>query len=672
MSLPEVDAALFLFLNRTLQNSLSDVVMPAVSQYPLLAMAPFLLWACIARKTELPGVIIAAILGIALSDSIGHLLKDLIARPRPCAVMEDINLLVGCGRSFSMPSNHSANAFALASVFLIRGRDAAAYALLSVASLIAFSRVAVGVHYPSDVLVGGLLGVLSGAAAVAASRVSLRLAADRNYARGLILILAAISIFRIYFILTGPLDLSPDEAHYWEWSRRPDLSYYSKGPLIAYLILLGTKVFGTTVVGVRFFAVLFSGLGGLLLYRLGRTMYDERTGFVAALLLQVVPLFSAFGILFTIDAPFIFFWILSLFLFQRTLEQSLFGRTTLMHWIVLGFSIGCGMLAKYTMVFFGVCGLLLMLARKEWRPLFRTAGPYTAGLACLLVFTPVIFWNWANDWLTLRHTAGQAHLAAGFRISLADPAEFVGSQFGVVTPVLFVMVIAAVWKGRATRQGALLFWFSAPILVFFLVKSLQAKVQANWALPAYLAGIVAFSASYGHDLLDGKGRRKAAALAAVLLALAVTIVAHYPAVLKLKEKQDPTARLLGWKALGSEASRVVDEMQPSGPVFVFSDSYQVASELAFYMKDNPVTYCANLGRRMNQYDLWPGFENRIGHNALFVRTKDKDLPAEIGAAFAQCNRRLFAARPRKDREVKFTLFQCYDFRGLPQRPFEHY
>ncbi len=105
-------------------------------------------------------------------------------------------------------------------------------------------------------------------------------------------------------------------------------------------------------------------------------------------------------------------------------------------------------------------------------------------------------------------------------------------------------------------------------------------------------------------------------------------------------------------------------MKEKGPVFIFSDKYQVASELAFYVKGQPVTYCVNLGRRMNQYDLWPGLENLIGQNAIFVRTGIKPLPQQLRAAFGRCEEKEFELQTEQNKIMKSTVFKCYDFRGV--------
>jgi undecaprenyl-diphosphatase len=155
-----------------------------------------------------------------------------------------------------MPSNHASNAFAFAMTlwFMLRSRLSPLF--LAAAALIGLSRISVGVHYPSDVLVGAVLGTGVAYASVRLYRWAEKIYENRSCKEALFLVLILMSFFRIWLIITGPFDLTPDEAHYWEWSRRPDWSYYSKGPMIAWLIRVGTLLFGNTVLGIRVVAVL--------------------------------------------------------------------------------------------------------------------------------------------------------------------------------------------------------------------------------------------------------------------------------------------------------------------------------------------------------------------------------------------------------------------------------
>ncbi|MDA8432401.1 MAG: glycosyltransferase family 39 protein, partial [Nitrospiraceae bacterium] len=507
MGLPDLDAAAFLFINTHLRNGLFDGLMPFLSDNSKLLFLPLLIWLFAKEGKRAWSFVAVAGLAFALADSGGNLLKQLIARPRPCGVLDGIHLLADCGKSFSMPSNHSVNAFAVAFTFWLLRRDVVTGFYLLVAAAIGFSRVYIGVHYPGDVIAGGLFGVAMAYATVAMSRRASGWRREGQYGKLLLLGVALLSALRVYYILTGPFDLSADEAHYWEWSRRLDWSYYSKGPLIAYLIHAGTALFGNTPLGVRIFAVFLSALSSLAIYRLGRRLYDGRAGFYSALLVQVVPLFAVYGVLMTIDSPFMFFWILSLLLFWNAVADEGPGgpgKSGVLDWALLGAAIGLGLLSKYTMAFFYLCGLLYFLFHKDGRKFLFEKGPYVAIAVSLLVFSPVFIWNARHGWVTLKHTAGQAHLSDGLVVSQKYFFDFLGSQLGVVTPVLFVLMFYALWKLRKDGRGAFLFWFSAPVIAFFALKSIQGKVQGNWALPAYATGFIAFSAYFAGGAVSAK------------------------------------------------------------------------------------------------------------------------------------------------------------------------
>jgi undecaprenyl-diphosphatase len=168
-----MDIQLFHLINCGMANPLFDVLMPALTQQGYLLVFPVVLYTLYAGSrsrtpagstyivTALSAVLIAA-LAVLLSDALGSQLKVLIARPRPCQALETVRLLVRCPSSFSLPSSHAVTSFAYATPLFVLTRPflRLAWRLMPVvlATAVAFSRPYLGVHYPSDILAGALLG----------------------------------------------------------------------------------------------------------------------------------------------------------------------------------------------------------------------------------------------------------------------------------------------------------------------------------------------------------------------------------------------------------------------------------------------------------------------------------------------------------------------------------
>src|SRR5580700_12252986 len=157
----------------------------------------------------------------------------------------------------------------------------------------------------------------------------------------LAVVLLVVTLYRLWY--STQLELVGDEGYYWLWSRRLDLAYLDKGPVIAWFIAAGTALFGQTPFGIRFFAVILSTATGIGLFLLARRLFSDRVGFWTLLLAGLSPMFAVGSILMTIDTPLICFWTFAALAFCLAKDSN-----HLLPWIVTGLLVGLSTLSKYT------------------------------------------------------------------------------------------------------------------------------------------------------------------------------------------------------------------------------------------------------------------------------------------------------------------------------------
>jgi len=456
-----------------------------------------------------------------------------------------------------------------------------------------------------------------------------------------------------------PVDLSGDEAQYWDWSRQLDWSYYSKGPLVAWIIRASCAAFGRdTMPAVRFPALLLAAGVSVLTYLLTRRLFgSDRVALGAVLLYYIIPMFAAGSVLMTIDPPFFFCWALATYLAAIAIfDQRRWA------WPAAGMAAGVGFLAKYAMLAWFVPVLLFLAADSASRRYLRSAGPWIAVGMALLCTTPVVFWNVGHGWASVRHVATQTGADETGRFSIGNLAAFVGGQAAILGPGVVILMAAAVAYAcrrktadaqRAdpfSRQMRFLAWIGVSFLVMVLLTSLRTKVQLNWPAPAYFTLIILTAWFLATRFRDSRRWRvwRWCFYPTVTWGLALLPFAHdpqllYPAAAWLNTKTEParaarananpvsvkgvfgwlgrrlpaggldgrridfTAKLKGWRELGEIVSDQRDRLGPDA--FVLCSDYQETAEMAFYVRGQPRTYY--LGsyfrrspKRLTQYDYW--------------------------------------------------------------------
>lgn len=160
--LKRVDNTILRWINVNFRNKTFDKIMPIITSAGNLGIIWIIISVLLMTKKDyrLLGqmMLIALIITTILGEGI---IKHIVKRKRPFYGDDDKELLISRPITYSFPSGHTASSFAVAAVF-IKTDNAASLEIILLASLIAFSRIYLGVHYPSDVIGGGIIGFLCG------------------------------------------------------------------------------------------------------------------------------------------------------------------------------------------------------------------------------------------------------------------------------------------------------------------------------------------------------------------------------------------------------------------------------------------------------------------------------------------------------------------------------
>jgi 4-amino-4-deoxy-L-arabinose transferase-like glycosyltransferase len=466
----------------------------------------------------------------------------------------------------------------------------------------------------------------------------------------------AITALRLIWLALQPADLYPDEAQYWFWAQHPAFGYYSKPPLVAWLIALTTGVFGDSEFAIRLSApLLHAGVAGFV-YGVGSRLYDSRIGLWSAIAYASLPGASVSAFIISTDAPLLLCWAAALYAFIRARNEVGWRW-----WIAVGVACGLGLLAKYAMAYWMLSALGYVLAlRNERRHLCPLLAAFGIGL---VIYFPNFWWNWSNGFVSYIHVKDNA----GLDEPLIHPdafLEFFGSQFAVFGPLFFatLLIIVASPGALAEPRARLLATFALPTLAMMLAVSLLSRANANWAAPAFVSAAVLVVA---WALRRGRIGLVVLSIGLNLTATALLFTGHdvlAAAGVELPAKYDPLARLRGWRALGATVGAALADH----PGFtLFADDRETLAALIYYVHPHPfeaVKWKLKNGLPKDQWELTNGLSQRRGGNFLLV--SEHDLIPEMSPSFAAMDRLqpiAIAVGPGTVRT--YTLYLARDFKG---------
>jgi 4-amino-4-deoxy-L-arabinose transferase-like glycosyltransferase len=404
-----------------------------------------------------------------------------------------------------------------------------------------------------------------------------------------LLLIGALTLIRLVFLLFTPIELDFEEAQYWAWSRTLAWGYFSKPPLIAWLIRAATEVCGDGPACIRGPSPLLHAATAIVIGATGIALGSRRLGAWAALVYATMPGVAFSAMLMTTDVPLGLFWALSLYCFVRMRQGG--G----LRWAVAGgVALGLGALSKYAMLLFIPGVALYLLLSAEARHALGWTKPLVMLAVGLGVFSPNLLWNIGTHWTTVVSTAETADVGnASFDIG--HPLDYVGSQLAVFGPVPLYLLIEQAFQRRRSAalsplqadSRRLVLCLSLPFLLGFLLLSLATRVNANWAAYAYLGGSLVAAGALARPVARWWLRRSVIIHMAVGLGLygAILCLPLWPRLpFNLSHAVD---RRIGWQSLGQT---VAMELAKEPSLRLLTADRTLTSDLLYYAHVPPSGY----------------------------------------------------------------------------------
>ena len=450
---------------------------------------------------------------------------------------------------------------------------------------------------------------------------------DTGYLLRLLACLGALLALRLAAVYFAKTDLVLDEAQYWTWSQELAFGYFSKPPMIAWVIRGISEVCGNSEACVRSASPILYTLTSIIIFFTARVLYDARIGFWSGVIFATLPGVSYSSLLITTDVPLIVCWSIMLYAWVMLVRRQSLGYA-----ILLGVAIGFGLLAKQAMLYVFLCIGVHAAVSKEARDALRGGRGILAAAIALGLFAPNVIWNAEHGFPTVRHTETNI----GWQYPYIHPlrlVEYVIVQFAVFGPILLTVLLRTIWRELpkpSDPRKVLLLSFSLPVLGLLVIQALLSRAHGNWSATAYPAASILVTAV----MLELNRETLFRVSLALHLAFAV-IVAAGPAFAKhwrLFEQVQFLERVVGWHE-SADIVRAKLAEQHYGSILV--DTREMAGELLYYLRDVPVPlYVWPSGPMPNDhYEMTRPFTAASPEPVLYVSLKP--CPASLAKAFGQ-------------------------------------
>lgn len=295
----------------------------------------------------------------------------------------------------------------------------------------------------------------------------------------------------IRLLLAYAFPLGNDEAYYYTYAKYPDWSHFDHPSMVGWVIqFFSLNLLFSSEVFIRLGAVVAGTINTWLMYKIGELIGDKLTGWYSALLYTgSIYAFIIVGVFILPDAPQITFWLSALFLLLKALQKQIPAGKSKKLFLLSAFFMGLGMLSKYTTAFlwFGMVTYILIYDR-YW---LRSKVFYLSQLLILLIFSPVLIWNYLHNFISFTFHGNRVELKGWLPNINTFTTEWLG-EFIYTNPILWILILLAVINYvkksdlRKPNLLHLLLLSGLPLIITFLFVSFFRSTLPHWNGAGYL------------------------------------------------------------------------------------------------------------------------------------------------------------------------------------------
>lgn len=398
----------------------------------------------------------------------------------------------------------------------------------------------------------------------------------------IIIPIAVLFALRIIWLWFAKYDLYGDEAQYWIWSQNLDLGYYSKPPMIAWVIRVITSICGNSEFCIRLASSILHLGTCFLIYKIAKELFTKEIALYSSLTYFTLPSVSFSSGLISTEPILLFFWSLTLLLFLKATRTK-----RLSYWICTGIAAGFGMLSKYNMSIFLLSITLLLFFSNRYRAQLKNLKFWLAIFIAFLIWLPNIVWNWQHGMVSFSHTAD---LAQGYKthFNFLNLIKFLFEQLAVFGPILFAAYLYYIYHIKRlwqTESDKILVLFSLPFLLIIMAIAFYSRAHANWAAPTYIAATILVARQL---LKDDKAILLNISIIthlilSVILMVYVLLLSYN--LIPLSASTDLLKQVRGSKEMANQ----IEQLRKEYPSTIFSiDDRMYYATTVYYTKNNPL------------------------------------------------------------------------------------